>query len=78
MKKIRNIYVHIPFCLRKCLYCDFPVYALGRRSNQDLQNSIVKTYLSNLKREIRYTYENIAKPLELDTIYFGGGTPSLL
>ena len=31
-----------------------------------------------MKREIRYTYEKIAQPLELDTIYFGGGTPSLL
>ena len=28
--KLKNIYIHTPFCLKKCLYCDFPVYAVGK------------------------------------------------
>lgn len=32
---IKNVYVHIPFCIKKCFYCDFPVYALGKKFKMD-------------------------------------------
>jgi len=61
-----GLYIHIPFCIKKCNYCNFISI-----SNQ----SIVPDYLNALTREIhlksRYGYQ-------VDTIYFGGGTPSIL
>lgn len=70
MKKI-GIYVHIPFCKQKCLYCDFVSYS-GKLNN-------AKEYVERLKAEI----VNTAKKIETDniivnTIYFGGGTPSYI
>lgn len=65
-----GIYIHIPFCKSRCSYCDFAtdVYRSGEA---------VKRYVQALCREI----ENIrdeSRTLNADTIYFGGGTPSLL
>lgn len=70
MKKI-GIYVHIPFCKQKCLYCDFVSYS-GKLN-------YAKEYVERLKAEI----VNTAKKIETDniivnTIYFGGGTPSYI
>lgn len=62
-----GIYIHIPFCVRKCAYCDF-------YSNAGLPR--IPAFLDALCREIRQTE---APPgLDFDTIYLGGGTPSLL
>lgn len=62
------MYVHIPFCERKCLYCDF--YSVGRTER-------VEDFLAALTREIalRAGYGGQAA---FETIFFGGGTPSLL
>ena len=68
-KKSLGIYVHIPFCKSKCEYCDF--YSLGggrdRRTTDD--------YLQALADHIKETGK-LAKGYEVDTVYFGGGTPS--
>lgn len=64
--KKMGLYVHVPFCLNKCLYCDF-------YSETDL--SLLDEYVSALKKEIRM-YS--VKDALFDTIYFGGGTPSVL
>lgn len=69
-----GLYIHVPFCLKKCPYCDFYSVHL----NSDLLNR----YLESLKNELI----NWAKKLKsneqdskiIDTIYFGGGTPNLL
>ena len=62
-----GIYIHIPFCRSKCDYCDF--YSLaGRESDMD-------TYQKALLAHIRETAP-LARHMEIDTIYFGGGTPS--
>ena len=61
-----GVYVHIPFCLRKCLYCDF-------YSTTDL--SLKPAFLEALITEIAASDPG---PLVFDTIYFGGGTPSVL
>ncbi|HPY95932.1 MAG TPA: radical SAM family heme chaperone HemW [Candidatus Cloacimonadota bacterium] len=65
---VNHLYIHIPFCQKKCKYCSF--YSI----NYD--KSTVCQYLNALKREIAF-YKKQLK-LDLQTIYFGGGTPSLL
>ncbi len=64
-----GIYVHIPFCRSKCEYCDF--YSLGGGRN----NSLMQEYLSGLLQHIRESAARAPGYL-VDTIYFGGGTPS--
>jgi oxygen-independent coproporphyrinogen-3 oxidase len=69
MKPFRNLYVHIPFCKHKCGYCDFNAYAGMDRLMPD--------YVDALERELADARERYAFG-EVDTVYFGGGTPSLL
>lgn len=65
---IRYVYVHVPFCLRKCSYCSF--YSI------ELSSESLNVYVSYLQREInKFIQKFKIKP---KTIYFGGGTPSLL
>ena len=64
-----GIYIHIPFCKQACSYCDF--YFVTRQSERN-------TFVQELIREIN-VYHNHAYALErIETIYIGGGTPSLL
>ena len=68
MKSI-GIYIHIPFCERKCLYCDFNSYS-GKKE-------LISEYLEGLKQEIRL-HKGMLEGFEAESIYIGGGTPSLL
>lgn len=70
----RSAYIHIPFCRRRCYYCDFPISVLGDRTNINTSVSI-QQYVEVLCQEINVT-PIFGEPLE--TIFFGGGTPSLL
>ncbi len=64
-----GLYIHIPFCRRVCPYCDFNVYAR--------QESLIPAYLQAVQRELEFWAQRVGRgPLE--TIYLGGGTPSLL
>jgi putative oxygen-independent coproporphyrinogen III oxidase len=67
-------YIHIPFCRRRCYYCDFPVFVVGERLNGASSGNI-QLYVDRLATEIT-TQVNYHQPLE--TVFFGGGTPSLL
>lgn len=70
-KKPLSIYLHIPFCVRKCPYCDF-VSAPGDAEEID-------NYVNLLLREIeRETGDGQLSQYEVSTVFFGGGTPSLL
>jgi putative oxygen-independent coproporphyrinogen III oxidase len=73
------LYVHIPFCLSVCPYCDFVVYA-GRAARG--RHSRIETYLSALAAELDLRAAGLdASPVErppLRSVYVGGGTPSLL
>jgi len=72
----RAAYLHIPFCHRRCFYCDFPVVPLGDRADgaQGSGAPSVAAYLALLHQEIA-----LARPgPPLSTVYLGGGTPSLL
>lgn len=65
-----GIYVHIPYCLQRCVYCDFATY----ETSQILPSV---EYVEHLKKEIAIRSPFIG-PQQLTSIYFGGGTPSLL
>ncbi len=67
-------YIHIPFCRRRCYYCDFPVFVVGDRKT-GANSGNIQFYVEQLGREIA-TQVRDDRPLE--TIFFGGGTPSLL
>lgn len=66
------VYIHVPFCARRCSYCDFAVTAT-REPPVTAWLDAVETELAQVIRS-----ERLALPLRLDTIYVGGGTPSLL
>jgi oxygen-independent coproporphyrinogen-3 oxidase len=65
----RHLYIHVPFCARRCSYCDFSIAV--RRTTP------VQEYLTALDAELRLRFEG-SDPWELDTLYLGGGTPSRL
>ena len=67
-----GLYIHIPYCVHKCGYCDFNSYA-GASESQ------MKEYVSALKQELEHWQcDPRVKGKTIETIYFGGGTPSLL
>src|SRR5690606_11706796 len=68
----RSLYIHVPFCVRRCSYCDFAVQAT--------REPPVGAWLEAVTAELRLQADAAgwALPLTLDTIYVGGGTPSLL
>ncbi|MBQ7680353.1 MAG: radical SAM family heme chaperone HemW [Butyrivibrio sp.] len=63
-----GVYVHIPFCVRKCLYCDFLSFPA--------ETSMMRTYFDALLREIRAVAPDLQHDT-VDTVFLGGGTPSL-
>ena len=68
MKKI-GVYIHIPFCKQKCIYCDFVSYA----NKGELQEKYVQALIKEIKE-----WKKQNKDSKIDTIYIGGGTPSYL
>ena len=60
-----GLYIHIPFCIKKCNYCDFCSFPTGNKTD----------YLNALIREIEHYG---GRDIAVDTVFFGGGTPSLL
>lgn len=70
----RSAYIHIPFCRRRCYYCDFPVSVLGDNLRGENSGTIAQ-YVEMLLKEIEIA-PIFGKPLE--TVFLGGGTPSLL
>lgn len=63
------LYIHIPFCEKKCMYCDF-YSIIDQQKRED--------YLNALKRSIEYHGSRLSYDYTVRTIYFGGGTPNLL
>ena len=64
-----GLYVHIPFCKQKCMYCDFPAY----QNLQDYYETYVYALVQEMDLWVSEHPESKSKPI--DTIYFGGGTP---
>ena len=64
-----GLYLHIPFCKSKCAYCDFL-----SSSDKNLENE----YVDKLVEEVTFYAERLANKYQVDTIFIGGGTPSVL
>ncbi|MCX7773581.1 MAG: coproporphyrinogen dehydrogenase HemZ, partial [Clostridia bacterium] len=68
-----HLYVGIPFCSSRCLYCSFTAYPIQR------YKSLVPDYIRALKKEVRHSAEWVkALGLEVGSVYIGGGTPTAL
>ena len=65
-----SLYFHIPFCIHRCAYCDFNTYA-G-------QEDSIPAYVDALCREVEFVGQSFSDNNKVHTIFFGGGTPSLL
>jgi oxygen-independent coproporphyrinogen-3 oxidase len=68
-----GIYIHIPFCERKCTYCNF--------NTTDFFEDLAARYIEAVSKEIKYQGEALCKngeKIAVDTIFFGGGTPSIV
>jgi oxygen-independent coproporphyrinogen-3 oxidase len=65
-----SLYIHIPFCIHRCSYCDFNTYA-GL-------DALIPAYVDALLKEAAYLYRSYGSRLPVHTLYLGGGTPSLL
>ena len=68
-----GIYVHIPYCLKKCNYCDFVSFP-----EDSILSLSPDDYAYRVCREIEDTPEDISKGYTVDSIYFGGGTPTCI
>jgi oxygen-independent coproporphyrinogen-3 oxidase len=65
-----SLYIHIPFCKYRCAYCDFNTYA-GI-------DELIPQYVISICNEIEFLSTNSSESINIHTVYFGGGTPSLL
>ena len=70
MKKKTGFYIHIPFCHSKCSYCDF--YSIS-----DFNDKIKSDYIQRLEQNIKYMAERFSSIYKPDTLFIGGGTPSV-
>lgn len=64
-----GLYIHVPFCAQKCYYCDFNSYKIN--------NNEKELYLKSIKKEMEF-YKEEFKDKTFNTVFFGGGTPSIL
>lgn len=70
-------YLHLPFCKKKCFYCDFPVVAVGSRLQRPAVRHRLQDYVDLLIADIHATAVIPGQPA-LQTVFFGGGTPTLI
>lgn len=69
MKKDLGLYIHIPFCIKKCAYCDFFSWSGDQEQRE--------AYVRAMEQEID-SYREFARDYRVSTVFFGGGTPSVL
>ncbi len=68
-----GVYIHVPFCATRCGYCDFNTYTPGEQGSSSLS-----TWLDAVRRELDLAARVLEEPVPVDTVFVGGGTPSLL
>jgi oxygen-independent coproporphyrinogen-3 oxidase len=69
-----SLYVHVPYCSKRCGYCDFNTYTPSELDRDDQ----IDSWLQSAKKETVFARKILGEELTVDTIFFGGGTPSLL
>lgn len=69
-QKELGLYIHIPFCIKKCLYCDFLSFSSDERIRQ--------LYIDILLKELRGLSSQLDSAYQVSTVFIGGGTPSIL
>lgn len=69
-----SLYVHVPYCSKRCGYCDFNTYTPSELDREDQ----IESWLNSAVKEIELARRVLKEELTIDTIFFGGGTPSLL
>ncbi|MGH3938626.1 MAG: radical SAM family heme chaperone HemW [Pseudonocardiaceae bacterium] len=67
-----GVYVHVPFCATRCGYCDFNTYTPSERAGSP------SSWLDALRRELDFAASVLGEPVAAQTVFVGGGTPSLL
>jgi coproporphyrinogen III oxidase-like Fe-S oxidoreductase len=77
-----GLYIHWPFCRRRCRYCDFAIVPIGTKQQSDslvdLPSLLDLNYTEAILKELQHAERQFcASPLQIKSIYFGGGTPSL-
>lgn len=70
-----GIYIHIPYCIQRCSYCDFATYVQSEILNPERYVALVKEEIPLRKHYFGFSPDTEKK---LNTVYFGGGTPSLI
>lgn len=73
-KRPFGIYIHVPFCATRCGYCDFNTYTAGELGT----SASPQSWLEGLRRELDLAAEMTGAPPAAETVFVGGGTPSLL
>ncbi|MBM7772548.1 oxygen-independent coproporphyrinogen-3 oxidase [Actinokineospora baliensis] len=69
-----GVYVHVPFCATRCGYCDFNTYTAGELDS----SASPQSWLAGLRQELDLAAQVLGTPPAADTVFVGGGTPSLL
>ena len=75
LKPAKAVYIHIPWCLHKCPYCDFTVKEIKQNS---LDKELLQSYQDCLLRDLQQQLEFLQQKITISSIYCGGGTPNLL
>ena len=71
-------YIHIPYCIKRCGYCDFNTYTPGELQITTGLNDISNSYIDLLIKEIELARAEVGENVIVPSIFFGGGTPSLM
>ena len=74
LNKPFSLYVHVPYCLKRCGYCDFNTYTPSELDREDQ----IESWLDSAIKEVELARRVLKAELTIDSIFFGGGTPSLL
>ena len=71
-------YIHIPYCIKRCGYCDFNTYTPNELQITTGLNDISNSYIDLLIKEIEFARAEVGENVAVPSIFFGGGTPSLM
>ena len=69
-----SLYVHVPYCSKRCGYCDFNTYTPSELDRDDQ----IDSWLQSAIKETIFARKILGEELTVDTIFFGGGTPSFI